>query len=114
MVFTKTGRAVALGMSVEERRPLGLFIPGSVRGGYERQFQNRRMTMEHNGFYFADRTGAAEPTKPDLLPAVTIPKEAIEAEVERLASLPAPANGRRASIIANPLTGPGRRSFSRY
>jgi gentisate 1,2-dioxygenase len=65
------------------------------------------MTMEHNGFYFADRTGATEPTKPDLLPAVTIPKEAIEAEVERLASLPAPANGRRASIIANPLTGPG-------
>ena len=63
--------------------------------------------MEHNGFYFADRTGATEPTKPDLLPAATIPKEAIEAEVERLASLPAPANGRRASIIANPLTGPG-------
>ena len=63
--------------------------------------------MEHNGFYFADRTGVAEPEKPDLIPAVTIPKEAIDEEIERLASLPAPANGRRVSRIANPLTGPG-------
>ena len=62
--------------------------------------------MEHNGFYFADRTGVVE-TKLDLIPAVTIPKEAIDEEVERLASLPAPSNGRRVSRIANPLTGTG-------
>src|SRR6202030_3288282 len=36
-----------------------------------------------------------------------IPKEAIEAEVERLASLPAPANGRRVSMVVNPHTGVG-------
>jgi gentisate 1,2-dioxygenase len=65
------------------------------------------MTMEHSGYYFADRTGVAEPKKLDLIPAVTIPKEAIDEEVERLASLPVPANGRRISRIANPLTGVG-------
>ena len=63
--------------------------------------------MEHTGFYFADRTGVSEPKKLDLIPAVTIPKEAIDEEVERLASLPTPANGRRVSRIANPLTGVG-------
>ena len=62
--------------------------------------------MEQNGFYFADRTGVEE-KKLELIPAVTIPKEAIDAEIERLASLPAPANGRRVSRIANPLTGAG-------
>ncbi|HYL37930.1 MAG TPA: cupin domain-containing protein [Bryobacteraceae bacterium] len=60
----------------------------------------------HTDFQFVDRTGlAAEPLK--LIPAVIIPKEAIDAEIERLASLPAPANGRRVSAIVNPLTGPG-------
>ena len=63
--------------------------------------------MEHNGYHFADRTGVSEPKKLDLIPAVTIPKEAIDEEVERLASLPAPANGRRTSRIVNPLTGVG-------
>src|ERR1700748_2907027 len=63
--------------------------------------------MEHTGFYFADRTGVAEPKKLDLIPAVTVPKEAIDAEVDRLASLAVPANGRRTSRIANPLTGVG-------
>ena len=62
--------------------------------------------MEQNGFYFADRTGVAE-KNPELIPAVTIPKEAIDAEIARLASLPAPANGRRMSRVVNPLTGVG-------
>ena len=53
-----------------------------------------------------DRTGVGEP-KLDLIPAVTIPKEALEEEVERLASLPAPANGRRVSRVANPRSGVG-------
>ena len=48
-------------------------------------------TAQETSYYFADHTGAAE-KKVDLIPAVTIPKEAIDAEIERLASLPAPAN----------------------
>lgn len=59
------------------------------------------------GYFFSDHTGESAPSKLDLMPAVTIPREAIEAEVERLASLPAPANGRRVSRIANPRSGVG-------
>lgn len=52
--------------------------------------------------YFQDTTGAA-PKAPDLWPPVVIPKEEIDAEIERLASLPQPANGRRRSLIVHPL-----------
>src|SRR5467141_1936321 len=62
--------------------------------------------MEPKEYYFADCTGATE-KKIELIPPVVVPKEAIEAEVERLASLPAPANGRRVSMIVNPLAGAG-------
>lgn len=55
---------------------------------------------------FIDQTGVA-PEKIDLWPALVIPKEEIDAEVERLASLPRPANGRRRAIIAHPLAGRG-------
>lgn len=62
--------------------------------------------MERTDFQFVDRTGAAaEPVK--LIPPIVVPKEAIEAEVERLASLPPPANGRRVSLIVNSLAGAG-------
>jgi gentisate 1,2-dioxygenase len=62
--------------------------------------------MQHPDFQFVDRTGlSAEPLK--LIAPVVIPKEAIEAEVERLASLPAPANGRRVSMVVNAHTGVG-------
>lgn len=62
--------------------------------------------MDQRDFYFADRTGAAE--KPiELIPPVVIPKEAIDAEIERLASLPVPSNGRRVSYVVNPATGVG-------
>ena len=62
--------------------------------------------MERTDFQFVDRTGsAAEPVK--LIPPIVVPKEAIEAEVERLSALPAPANGRRVSAIVNPLAGAG-------
>src|SRR5256886_9444975 len=50
---------------------------------------------------FIDQSGA-RPDAMDLWPAIVIPKETIDAEVERLASLPRPANGRRRSIIAHP------------
>jgi quercetin dioxygenase-like cupin family protein len=62
--------------------------------------------MERTDFQFVDRTGmAAEEVK--LIPPIVVPKEAIEAEAERLASLAAPANGRRVSAIVNPLAGAG-------
>src|SRR5260370_28549996 len=62
--------------------------------------------MESKEFYFSDQTGMTE-KKIELIPPVVIPKEAIDAEIERLASLPAPANGRRISRVVNPLTGVG-------
>ena len=62
--------------------------------------------MQQNEFQFADRTGVtAEPIQ--LIPPVVVPKEALDAEIERLAGLPAPANGRRVSYIVNPATGVG-------
>jgi gentisate 1,2-dioxygenase len=62
--------------------------------------------MAHSGFDFLDRTGLAASSSAVSSPVV-IAKEAIDAEVARLASLPAPANGRRLSIIRNPSTGVG-------
>jgi len=57
-------------------------------------------------FRFVDRTGAI--TKPPrLIPPVVIKKKDIDAEIKRLAALPAPANGRRESMVAHPQTGIG-------
>jgi gentisate 1,2-dioxygenase len=50
---------------------------------------------------FVDRSGYVTP-KSDLWPSIVISKEEIEAEVDRLASLPSPANGRRRSLIVHP------------
>jgi gentisate 1,2-dioxygenase len=58
------------------------------------------MDMTENSF-FLDRSGAT-PTAPELWPAIVIPKEAIDAEIARLANLPRPSNGRRRSLIAHP------------
>ena len=56
---------------------------------------------------FRDCTGAPAPEL-QLWPAVVVPKRDIEAEIERLAQLPAPANGRRISLIVHPhATEPG-------
>src|SRR5437016_14598362 len=57
-------------------------------------------------FFFKDRTGLPY-EQPKLLKPVIVSKEAIEAEVQRLAGLPAPANGRRMSAICNPASGAG-------
>src|SRR5260370_27665348 len=62
--------------------------------------------MAAKEFYLADRTDVTD-GKIELIPPVVIPKEAIDAEIERLASLPAPPNGRRESRVVNPLTGVG-------
>ncbi len=62
--------------------------------------------MEQADFQFIDRTGAsADPVK--LIPPVVVPKEKLDAEIERLAALRAPENGRRVALIVNPATGVG-------
>ncbi len=50
---------------------------------------------------FVDRSGA-KASGIHLWPPIVIPKEQIEEEVRRLASGPAPANGRRTSLIVHP------------
>jgi len=62
--------------------------------------------MESQEFRFIDRTGSQE-EPPKLLEPVVIPKEAIDAEIQRLANRPVPANGRRISLITKPDTGAG-------
>ncbi len=57
--------------------------------------------MNEHRARFVDRTGYASP-RLELWPAIVIPREDIEAEVERLAGLPAPENGRRRSLIVHP------------
>jgi hypothetical protein len=52
--------------------------------------------------FFHDRTGASQDQPLDLWPPVVIPKEEIDAEIERLADLPAPNNGRREALIVHP------------
>ena len=52
--------------------------------------------------FFHDRTGTSQDQPLDLWPPVVIPKEQIDAEIERLADLPAPNNGRREALIVHP------------
>lgn len=59
--------------------------------------------MARSDDFFIDITDAPAPQPdPSRWPPVVIPKEAIDAEVRRLAELPAPANGRRESLIVHP------------
>jgi gentisate 1,2-dioxygenase len=53
---------------------------------------------------FIDVTGK-RPRENNLWPPIIISKEEIDAEAERLASLPAPADGRRESLIVHPHAG---------
>jgi gentisate 1,2-dioxygenase len=62
--------------------------------------------MNGNKARFMDRTGTSTPPL-DLWPSVVIAREEIDAEIERLASLPTPANGRRRSLIVHPRAGSG-------
>lgn len=55
---------------------------------------------------FIDRSGMAS-VGLNLIPAALIKKAQIDSEIERLANLPVPANGRRISLIASPETGVG-------
>lgn len=54
---------------------------------------------------FIDQSGQTLPENHFWEPVI-IPREAIEAEVERLAALPVPANGRRQSLIVHPASRP--------
>jgi len=57
---------------------------------------------------FLDATGVSQARELDFWTPVVIPKEQIDAEIERLASLPPPMNGRRESRIVHPrATEPG-------
>lgn len=51
---------------------------------------------------FIDRSGWIPPATLDLWEPILISKEEIDAEIERLASQPRPANGRRQSLIVHP------------
>ncbi len=64
------------------------------------------MVTENPKVKFIDRTGQSAPAL-ELMKPLLISKEELEAEVDRLAALPRPANGRRQSIIAHPDTGAG-------
>jgi gentisate 1,2-dioxygenase len=57
-------------------------------------------------YKFVDRTGV-QSESPRLIPPVVIERKEIDDEIERLATLPLPANGRRESKVAHPLTGTG-------
>lgn len=59
---------------------------------------------------FVDRTGTAPEASTDLWDPVVIPKEAIDAEIQRLAAVQKPDNGVRRSLIVHPRhegAGPG-------
>jgi len=51
---------------------------------------------------FLDRSGAQSRDENRYFPPIVVTREEIDAEVERLASLPRPANGRRESLIVHP------------
>ncbi len=59
------------------------------------------MTDHDEPARFVDRTGATEVPR-DIWPPVVVTKEDIDAEIERLAGLPRPADGRRRSLIVHP------------
>src|SRR6266851_5503767 len=62
--------------------------------------------MLEQDIVFIDRSGMAS-GKMNLISAAIIKRAQIDSEIERLASLPVPANGRRVSLIASPETGVG-------
>ncbi|HUP07725.1 MAG TPA: AraC family ligand binding domain-containing protein [Caldimonas sp.] len=61
-----------------------------------------RMNFARAAVKFDDRSGAAAEDRNDYWAPVVVSREMIEEEVERLAALPLPANGRRESLIVHP------------
>jgi gentisate 1,2-dioxygenase len=61
---------------------------------------------------FLDRTGVAARDENTYWPPIIINKKQMDAEAERLASLPMPDNGRRESLIVHPLAAPNAPGFA--
>jgi gentisate 1,2-dioxygenase len=61
---------------------------------------------------FLDRAGATARDENSYWAPIVVTKEEIAVEVERLAGLPLPANGRRESLIVHPLAAPNAPGFA--
>ncbi len=61
---------------------------------------------------FVDRTGQGARDENTYWTPIVVTKKEIDAEVERLASLPLPANGRRESLIVHPLAAASAPGFA--
>ena len=57
--------------------------------------------MSDGDVRFVDRSGGAG-TPITLWPALVIPRRTLEAEIDRLAALPTPENGRRSALVVHP------------
>src|SRR5712691_9741768 len=62
-----------------------------------------RKDFQHMQGRFLDGSGQDAKDDNSYWAPIVVKKEEIDAEVERLASLPQPANGRRESLIVHPL-----------
>jgi gentisate 1,2-dioxygenase len=70
--------------------------------------QRMETAVDAPGARFVPHIDAGASLLDDLWPSVVIPKEDIDAEIERLSALPRPADGRRRSLIVHPNSiGPG-------
>ncbi len=85
-------------------RGLGRLLPHPEKA--EPRLRAGARPKPRKSYAFVDRTDAPEPNHHPALPVV-ITGEEIEAEIERLAALPRPANGRRTAQIVNPAVGLG-------
>ena len=61
--------------------------------------------MRNEPYRLVDVSGASA-REQEFWPSIIIPKEAIDAEIERLADAPRPANGRRGSLVVHPYAKP--------
>src|SRR5712691_11372429 len=91
--------AAAGGCESQESR-LGSTICSSAEEGLMNEFKKDFQDMQCR---FSDRTGHRVRDENVYWTPIVVTKREIDAETERLASLPRPANGRRESLIVHPL-----------
>ena len=60
------------------------------------------MSETQNSARFVDQVGAQAPGLDNLWPSLVVPKEDLDAEIERLSAVRFPADGRRRSLIVHP------------
>src|SRR5947209_3873341 len=70
-------------------------------GNAEQDEEREHPTMSENAARFIDVSNVL-PTGPSSWPPIRIPKDAIDAEIERLAAAPSAEDGRRSSLIVHP------------